>query len=363
MAIPTKLCTTLRRLAVKCLRLRRYILSIELCTYCYMPSTQLRRFLLFSQMPVQPFFDVAEEGDDAQGNGEVEGGGGEEWYERFVGAGVEGVGDAGDVEQGRGTGYRRAVQHEDDFVAVGGQCAPCRAGEDDAEANLVAAHAECFGRLDFAFRRGFYRAAHDFAGVGGGVEDEGEHHPRPRLAQQRPQREFAHAGDAADDETDAVVEDVELYQHRCAAKEVAECHYRQFPPNGAARGKQHAAGDGDSEADGEREADQPQGLPEAAEPERQVVGDDVAPVVGVHLLSFDVVADGVAATQPPEDGDGEGGEQQEPGGHCAVEPEAGEEVFFLCAARGGVGDADDVLQADDGDERGVFHQYQPVVAE
>ena len=310
-------------------------------------------------MAVQPLFDAAEDADDAQGDGKVDDGRGEKRRKGFVGAGVEGVGNAGDVEQGRGAGDCRAMQHEDDFVAVGGQRAACRTGQDDAPLDLAAVHAEGFCRLNFAFGRGFDGTAHDFRGVGGGIQDEGEHDPRPGLAQERPKGELAHAGDAADDEADAVVEDVELYQHRRAAEDVAECHHGQFPPDGATRGEQHAAGYGDGEADEERERDQPQGLPETAEPERQVVGEDLCPV---HSGAFDLVSGGVTAAQPPEDGDGEGGEDEKPRSHRAVEPEAGEQVFFLCAARGGVGDAHDVLQADDGDQRGVFHQYQPVVA-
>ncbi len=167
-------------------------------------------------MGVPAGFPLLEQPDDDESQQHVEQAGGQERLERAVVAGVDDPRGAGQIDDGDDARHRRALQHEDHLVAVGRQCPAKRVGQNDAGEGLPAGHAEGVGRLNLPLWHVEHGPAHDFGGVGPGVQGERQQGAEPGFGKQIP-------GDAVFQPLPlggAVVDDEELHQERGAAKEV-----------------------------------------------------------------------------------------------------------------------------------------------
>src|SRR5215217_9211616 len=70
---------------------------------------------------------------------------------------------------------RRGLHHENDLAAVSGEGLTDRDGEDDAAEEQEARHTAGPRRLNLVVRHRLQAATHDLAGIGCGVEGEGQH--------------------------------------------------------------------------------------------------------------------------------------------------------------------------------------------
>ena len=151
------------------------------------------------------------------GDRQINDGRGDKDFVGRKGLGHDGARHAGDVVHGDHADQRRALEQADHFVAIGrqGQAHGNRRG--DVQEALLRGQPERAPGLVQALVHATDSRAEDLCRVGATVERQRDHRAPERLAQDRPQQAVAQPFELGQ----AVVDDEQLHQHRCAAKHIA----------------------------------------------------------------------------------------------------------------------------------------------
>src|SRR3712207_385731 len=119
------------------------------------------------------------------------------------------------LHHGDDRGERGCLHHEDDLAAVSGKRLTDRDRKDDSAVKQQARHAAGARRLDLVVRHRLQAAAEDLAGIGSGVEREGEDRAPVGLAEEGPQAPFLQDGAEL---PEAVIDQEDLHEQRRSAK-------------------------------------------------------------------------------------------------------------------------------------------------